>query len=106
MDFDGGGDWGKTFFNEIKFGENGCEMWAGKGFIGKHLLKQGLCKKLTLIDINKKVLGRNEKNIDKIQSNVWDSVKDKKFDWIVGNPHTLILILTGQEGYKRYVIKT
>lgn len=100
-DLDGGGSsFGQEFIQVVRARVGICqhifEFCAGPGFIGFSLLAQGLCKKLTLADINPKAISACQETIrlnglkdccSVYLSDVFDSIPGtERWDLIVGNP--------------------
>lgn len=91
-------DYGKLVSEKFKEVGKLCEFASGPGFIGFSLLAEGLCKKLSLIDINplaveackKTIISNGLKNKAKVfLSDGFKNVpKSEKWDLVVGNlPH-------------------
>lgn len=103
FELNGGGmtfvsDYQKLVKEKFKGLENLCEFASGPGFIGFSLLAFGLCKKLSLVDINplaveacKKTISSNglENKVRVFLSDGFKNVpKSEKWDLVVGNlPH-------------------
>lgn len=96
----GGNMFGQEFLEVVKrkLGkvEHICEFGSGPGYIGFSLLAHGLCKRLTLIDINPKAIELCNKTIkenhleDRVTvyvSDCFDNVPlSEKWDLVVSNP--------------------
>lgn len=100
-ELDGGGrSFGQDFIPVVKnlFGKvnNLCEFGCGPGFIGFSLLAHGLCKKLSLIDVNPTAIGtcrltikfnHLEKVANAFLSDGLSKIpKSQKWDLVVSNP--------------------
>lgn len=99
--FNGGGaTFGQLYIPILKrlsIKANNCiEVFAGPSFIGFSLLAFGICKYLTVADINDKALdnvretvkyNRLKNKVKIYKSDVLDGIpEDNKFDLVVGNP--------------------
>ena len=67
------------------------EIGCGSGIISIHLAKKG--NQVTSVDINPKAVNatkfnakQNQVNIEVLEGNMFEKVKDRKFDFIVCNP--------------------
>lgn len=99
--FDGGGmgfvgDYTEIVKKNFQNVEHLCEFACGPGFLGFALLANGLCKRLTLIDINPSVILACKKTVDVnhlddvvtvYKSDVLEDIpKKEKWDLVIGNP--------------------